>query len=162
MKINRPSTSMRFRKLRIAWSVGCGILCVLLCALWMRSYWIDDRLVGPVFGADVLTIESVYGRTDLFYLGPVVRGPTSWTHVAGDAETMVELAPSWSMSVTAFHFEWSEERFVVFPHWFLIAFIAILSGLPWIRRSNRFTLRTLLIAITAIAVVLGLVVWSIR
>ena len=30
---------MRFRKLRIAWSVGCGILCVLLIVLWVRSYW---------------------------------------------------------------------------------------------------------------------------
>src|SRR4051812_24381488 len=28
---------MRFRKLRIAWSVGCGLACVLLIALWVRS-----------------------------------------------------------------------------------------------------------------------------
>ena len=30
---------MRFRKLRIAWSVVCGIACVLLIVLWVRSYW---------------------------------------------------------------------------------------------------------------------------
>ena len=30
---------MRFRKLRIAWSVICSIACVLLIALWVRSYW---------------------------------------------------------------------------------------------------------------------------
>ena len=29
---------MRFRKLRIAWSVACGIACVLLIVLWVRSY----------------------------------------------------------------------------------------------------------------------------
>src|SRR3954470_13955494 len=29
---------MRFRKLRIAWSVVCGIACVLLIVLWVRSY----------------------------------------------------------------------------------------------------------------------------
>jgi hypothetical protein len=29
---------MRFRKLRIAWSVGWGIACVLLIVLWVRSY----------------------------------------------------------------------------------------------------------------------------
>src|SRR6478735_2894696 len=28
---------MRFRKLRIAWSVGCGLVCVLLIVLWARS-----------------------------------------------------------------------------------------------------------------------------
>src|SRR6476469_394529 len=33
---------MRFRKLRIAWSVMCLIACVLLIALWVRSYsWVD-------------------------------------------------------------------------------------------------------------------------
>ena len=36
---------MRFRKLRIAWSVGCGLVaCVLLIALWVRSYWFDDSV----------------------------------------------------------------------------------------------------------------------
>ena len=29
---------MRFRKLRIAWSVVCGVACVLLIVLWVRSY----------------------------------------------------------------------------------------------------------------------------
>src|SRR4051812_7318078 len=30
---------MRFPKLRIAWSVFCGLACVLLVVLWVRSYW---------------------------------------------------------------------------------------------------------------------------
>ena len=30
---------MRFRKLRIAWSVVCGLVAVLLIVLWVRSYW---------------------------------------------------------------------------------------------------------------------------
>ena len=29
---------MRFLKLRIVWSVTCGTLCLLLIALWVRSY----------------------------------------------------------------------------------------------------------------------------
>ena len=33
---------MRFRKLRIAWSVACLIACVLLIVLWVRSYWWVD------------------------------------------------------------------------------------------------------------------------
>ena len=38
---------MRFRKLRIAWSVVCAIACVLLIALWVRSYWwMDDVQTG--------------------------------------------------------------------------------------------------------------------
>src|SRR5690349_10312841 len=33
---------MKYRKLRIAWSVGWRIVAVLLCVLWVRSYWWAD------------------------------------------------------------------------------------------------------------------------
>ena len=33
---------MKFRKLRIAWSVAWGAVAVLLCALWVRNYWSGD------------------------------------------------------------------------------------------------------------------------
>src|SRR4051812_19419079 len=36
--------STRFRKLRIAFSAMCLIACVLLIALWARSYWWEDML----------------------------------------------------------------------------------------------------------------------
>src|SRR4051812_44181344 len=37
---------MRFRKLRIAFSVTCAIACVLLMVLWVRSnYWVDQVFV---------------------------------------------------------------------------------------------------------------------
>jgi len=28
---------MKYRKLRITWSVGCGIACVMLIVLWIRA-----------------------------------------------------------------------------------------------------------------------------
>ena len=36
------------RGLRIAVSAVCGILCVLLIVLWVRSYWWQDDVVGCV------------------------------------------------------------------------------------------------------------------
>src|SRR6478609_5343646 len=39
---NKPP--WRFRNLRIAWSIMCGILCVLLIVLCVRSYWWTDLL----------------------------------------------------------------------------------------------------------------------
>ena len=40
---------MRFRKLRIAWSVVWGLACVLLIALWVRSYWYwDDVTIASI------------------------------------------------------------------------------------------------------------------
>src|SRR3954462_13903444 len=35
---------MKFRKLRITWTVLWGIACVLLVELWVRSYWHQDLL----------------------------------------------------------------------------------------------------------------------
>ena len=33
---------MKYRKLRIAWSVACAVVCLLLLAFWVRSYsWVD-------------------------------------------------------------------------------------------------------------------------
>jgi hypothetical protein len=48
---------MKYRKLRIAWSVGCGIVCLLLIALWVRSYWWSDELTL----ASRLEFISAYG-----------------------------------------------------------------------------------------------------
>src|SRR5262245_51891917 len=45
---------MKHRKLRIAWSVAWGLLAVLLCVLWVRSYWWYDQLT---FGRPTL-VES--------------------------------------------------------------------------------------------------------
>ena len=45
---------------------------------------------------------------------------------------------------------------------YLIVAVFLSSLLPWIRWSRRFTLRTLLIATTLVAVVLGLIVAVLR
>ena len=63
---------MRYRKLRIAWSVGWGVVAVLLCVLWVRSYrWIDE--VGVTGSSTELSVGtfsgfiSVWGAPDLYW-----------------------------------------------------------------------------------------------
>lgn len=51
---------------------------------------------------------------------------------------------------------WPNGSGVVFPHWFFVMLLAMAANLPWIRR--RFSLRTLLITTTLVAVALGLIV----
>jgi len=52
---------------------------------------------------------------------------------------------------------------ITFPFWFAFAIAAFLATAPWLRQlSLRFSLRTLLIATTLIAVALGLIVWATR
>src|SRR5258705_12148017 len=94
---------MRFRKLRIAWSVMWGLACV----------WI----VFAAWGAFLR-------HGDSFLFPPHVEQHTDWGKY-------LYLLPAFS-------------------------FAAIVPWLPW---PKRFTLCTLLIATTLVAVVLGLIVW---
>ncbi len=48
------------------------------------------------------------------------------------------------------------------PHWIVALVAALVGALPWALKIRRFSLRTLLIATTLVAVVLGLAVWASR
>jgi hypothetical protein len=52
------------------------------------------------------------------------------------------------------------QTFYEIPVWFAILTTATLASAPWLRW--RFSLRTLLIATTLVAVVLSLIVWSLH
>jgi hypothetical protein len=53
--------SRTLRYVRITFSAMCAIACVLLCVLWVRSYWWLDELKGkPLKGK--LTASSVSGK----------------------------------------------------------------------------------------------------
>jgi hypothetical protein len=56
---------MRFRKLRIAWSVVWGVLCVLLIVLWARSFYIADIAMGNISASTAFTITSDKGKVGL-------------------------------------------------------------------------------------------------
>ncbi|HEX4414833.1 MAG TPA: hypothetical protein VH107_14460, partial [Lacipirellulaceae bacterium] len=48
------------------------------------------------------------------------------------------------------------------PHWLFVLLSGTLWAVSWPYWSNRFTIRSLLIATTLVAVVLGLIVWLAR
>src|SRR5687768_1047325 len=50
------------RKLRIAWSVGCGIICLLLIVLWVRSYRYRDVFSGPSRTSGCIWFFSMKGE----------------------------------------------------------------------------------------------------
>ena len=53
---------------------------------------------------------------------------------------------------------WESRAFGI-SYWMCITVFVRLAALPWLPWSNRFSLRTLLIATTLVAVGLGVVVW---
>jgi hypothetical protein len=168
---------MTFRKLRIAWSVVCGIACVLLIVLWIRSYTWEDRIQENWLRVrwSQTSFLSKQGTVRISVLGPSLGGaiPSTWE------KTRIDSPPyrppdrfGWTWIIepakpefTVLGFGWGYEilgTFVDVPYSFLIVLSATLSAVPWIGWSNRFTTRTLLIATTLVAVVLGLVVWLAR
>ena len=149
---------MRFRKLRIAWSVGCGIVCVLLIVLWVRSYQPSTEYRGRFqshrnggFG-----ISSVDGRFGIYAWD--IR-PNRWDYLTDNWRSAYGQR-SEPYGILGFAISRSWARGLLLPYWFLILFVASIGWLSWFRW--RFTTRTLLIATTLVAVVLGLVVWARR
>jgi hypothetical protein len=165
-----PATPMRFRKLRIVWSVGWGIAAVLLVMLWVRSYYTHDAISAKI---SPISPKRIYMTS---WLGSIHVGCTDWPIPTGiEVQTwrrlatpteewsrLRELASGWGPLLPeptlSFRRGPASHPWQLWtPHWICTVLAGTLAALPWLRR--RFSLRTLLIATTLVAVVLGLIVW---
>ncbi len=168
---------MRFRKLRIAWSVTCAIACVLLIALWMRNNH-GNRDRAFVLGTLCSSTEgSVLIEKEDY--PPVVQMQMDLAHMDGNIGIDFHRVPA----VLGFGVDWhSRSKWtILLPQWFVVLLSVILSAVPWIPwrlvfvaplsaalaavapwLKWRFSVRTLLISTTLLAVVLGLMMWSLR
>ncbi len=147
---------MRYRKLRIAWSVGCGIACVLLILLWVRSYWCEEAVLG-VRESYRWAIESRYGVLQCYVAkgGNTLR--QSWNYYSISDE---KHGNAFRPTSFRWYYDPADVSDLSVPHWLPAIVFYALAALPWLQW--RFTTRTLLIATTLVAVVLGLVVAVLR
>jgi hypothetical protein len=147
---------MRFRKLRIAFSATCLIACVLLIALWVRSYWWCDT-VCYWSGKENNGIESQCGNLLPFL--QIAASGEKWRVISQPIERRV---PTFRHK----QFSWINQLPSYFsaaiPHWCFALLTVALATLPWLGFVRQFSLRTLLFATTLIAVVLGLIVYATR
>ena len=142
---------MRFRKLRIAWSVLWGLAAVLLIVLWVRSYRVADAVQWAT-STGIFTATSATGVIGVSKTNHVGVQKRTWNSL----EIMHGTLRAWSVSSD------SNGTYLRFPHRWPLLIFAIFAAVPWINQlTRRFSLRTLLIATTLVAVVLGLIVWSI-
>jgi hypothetical protein len=148
---------MKFRKLRIAWSVAWGLACILLIALWVRSERFCDLISKTDSSSRITTFCSSDGKlwfgrelTTRAHKPPTFKPKTNdWKY------TLIEVAGNAEPRAFVFRFT-SKTQKVQLPYAVPILFCIGAGMAPWIRR---FSLRTLLIATTLVAVVLGLIVW---
>jgi hypothetical protein len=151
---------MKYRKLRIAWSIACGVLCLLLIALWMRSYIVRDSAFWPRATVGV-EINSIAGHVVLFVAYEQFVGGEQFRirhePITPNDEARVK------RGILGFLYRPQPQGFNVHvPFWFLESATVAAATAPWIHWSKRFTLRTLLIGMSVIAAVLGLAIWASR
>lgn len=143
---------MRFKKTRIVFSLVCGVLCLLLIGLWVRSYWVNDFVGLPTNGTTI--ISTWLGRICVERLWEQkIDEPGWWWRMSPTDEIPAEVkeAPVW------YCFKNSANGWVGFPLWFPTVIFALLGTVHWL--STRFSLRTLLLVTTAVAVGLWLILW---
>lgn len=145
---------MKLRHLRIAWSVAWGIATLLVISLWVRSHWgrsSSEILVTPTHR---YYVHSLYGtvafeREMRIFLGNEL-------HRLNQESDFLRLTTN-----AGFKIAWNDSdgsmREVSVSYWLLTSATVFVAAIPWLRW--RFSLRTLLIFTTLVAVALGLIMW---
>jgi hypothetical protein len=151
------------RRLRIAVSVFFALVAFALSVLWVRSYWRSDRVSIPGWDACPIIIESSRGQLSAMHF-TMVENRWKWrTRKTNPPDIYSDPKPTWEV-LTFDSMTGRTITAVLLPHRFLAAGFAILSGAAAFlsRPSSQFSLRTMLIATTLVAIVLGLAVWASR
>jgi hypothetical protein len=157
----REGGRRKYRRLRIVWSIYWGVACLLLIALWVRGLWWADFVSVKVTTAYAVSV-SKYPGTCAFTITtnpefPLIAPGRYWNHERMPVPPV--LRKDFVAKYLRKYFEY-QFGYVIVPDWFLIfafAGLGILAWFPW-----RFSLRTLLVAMTLVAVVLGVIVYAMR
>jgi hypothetical protein len=123
---------------------------VLLIALWARSYWWADNVLG-FLGHDLASLS-----------GDVVIDDTIRFTSIDDKIVYLGGGPSdrfWFIPISLASIAHARQGSgIAVRYWALVLPLTVLASAPWLRHLRwRFSLRTLLIATTLAAVALGLV-----
>ncbi len=154
MPLNRFKPLVRY--LRIGWTMLWLMSCMLLIVLWARSY-LDP---GAIFIKNPSSQNEIYLQTKPQNGNLVIA-------FLSDPQGLIALrkykweSGFWSCGLRGFGDIYNFLLYI--PFWILVTLTSLLAAIPWTRsRSWRFSLRTLLIFTTLVAVVLGLIVWAVN
>ena len=147
---------MKHRNLRIAWSVACGIAAVLLVALWMRSYWVEDFCEWSSQSKNY-GVFSDNGRLSLQRAEFIaMQFDFQYGEISASEGMNSSTAPSaFGASLNA----WESGWFASISYAWGLPILGVAAMCPWFPWSKRLGLRSLLIATTLVAVGLGAVAY---
>jgi hypothetical protein len=149
------------RGMRIAWSALLGLLCLLLIVLWVRSYTLQETIstksrARGKGGIAVSTLRgSLFINQERFYLtiddpaeaaalGPIYhsRKPLAGGRVFISSQPDIGYEP--------------RGKGTKLPIWLVVAAVVVVAAIPWFPWSTRFSVRTLFIVVTLVAMAVGL------
>jgi hypothetical protein len=144
--------------LRIAWTIFLAMLCVLWLALWVRSCWWVDRMSFALPAHTTIFCNLMPGSCGI----EVSRGtlfPNLKNKHTETSEWLTKLKrsnPPHRIPTRLLGNFYLSPSGIIMPYWLLILLTAVAGAMPWLQL--RFSLRTLLIAITLVALALGLLI----
>jgi hypothetical protein len=135
--------------------------CVLLVALWVRSYfWRDIASVISPAGREYV-LGSFRGIVSYASVGiPNTPSSLMWNYECRPTDQVGHVLSIHRPEYKVFGFAYrgTGGLRIVLPYWIPTFMTAALAVLPWLIWSTRFSLRTLLITTTLVAVVLGVII----
>ena len=160
------------RRVRIAVSVFFGVLTVAMCVLWVRSYFWRERIVFGTYGDRAIQFSHVLGTLHFItfsepglkfwqpYDSPTGRGKLPIDEWRREPTLIKKDLPKSRLGFGGYFGKTGSTAYI--PYWFLVVLSGTCAILPWLKFSWKFSLRTLLIATTLVAVALGLVCYFVR
>ena len=145
---------MKYRKLRIAWSLYWAIVSSVVIVFWVRNYTVADGGFIKLTPSFYVQVHAIDGRMCVWFQMKPNKGWFGW----------------WSNPITfptppdePNRLPWFDLKFwptfarLYTAHWFLAVVAASLAAAPWC--PHRFTVRGLLIGTTAVALITAAIVW---
>jgi hypothetical protein len=156
------------RLLNIA-SIVCLVLCVALIGMWVRSYYWFDLARWRLADGQSIIISLIPGQISLGHLSVTPPGTPvigidnlPWWHnsISLDRGQIIFAPLQGPLAPLGFYWRLSWGHFsLTLPYWFLVlatGSLAIAFRMHWLWR---FSLRSLFIAMTALAILMGMIVW---
>jgi hypothetical protein len=144
---------------RIAVTALCLMACVLLMVLWARSYRAEDRAQGRISSVGI-RLYSSRGWLVLFKNSTPGAGPYDWDISLGSDYWLTPPDSRLQYALPLSFFGPSATSNISLPHWVLALVSTAGAAASWLCPWQlRFSVRTLLIATTLVAVLLGTVMY---
>lgn len=155
---------MKFRKLRIAWSVVCGALCILLFAIWIQSY-VSSVFVSKQLATGVLTLQSDRGDIGIWKTTiPIPQSPllnATWDFGLSPIASSARFILDDDRELDVFGFRYNSTPFATvfyIPLWALLLPIATAGALAWIKW--RLSWRNAYLAVCLFVTALSCGLWN--